>query len=277
MAENLKNKIQINIDNLEESRRLVIKNNYWNMEHEEILKNLKKYTDSLSKEYHKAYLRYRNKLQLYRIPIIIMSSISGFMSISNSGYIPADFTKWVSLIVGFFNLAVTVISLIENFKKIDTNMNSSYAAYINFKRLHDEIAVLMKIPQIERNENGNDTINKFFVRYQNSIIDAPILQKVSHNLLECPLESRAIQSCIKENSIISNFSIKKSNLTNSEEYDIESQISIPRTIKIQRNNVVDRNTIFRIEKETQSIVSLPKSDVDIDVDDNIDDSLEEKS
>ena len=156
----------VNIDNLLQSKKNVIKNNYWHNDHEKILQSLQKSTIRLSNEYQKAYFRYKSKLQNYRIPIIIMSSISGFLSISNSGYIPPDYGKWVSLLVGFSNLMVTVISLIENFKKIDVNLNKSYNAHLNFKKLHDEITITMRLPFNERDDDGFNTINEYFTRYQ---------------------------------------------------------------------------------------------------------------
>ena len=174
----------INIDNLLSSKKNVIKNNYWNEDHEKILYSLQQSTVKLSNEYQKAYFRYRSKLQNYRIPIIIMSSIAGFLSISNSGYIPPEYGKWVSLLVGFSNLMVTVISLIENFKKIDVNLNKSYNAHINFKKLHDEITITLRLPINERDDNGYNTINEYFTRYQTYVSDAPVLQKILKNYLE---------------------------------------------------------------------------------------------
>lgn len=174
----------INIDNLLSSKKNVIKNNYWNDDHEKILFSLQQSTVKLSNEYQKAYFRYKSKLQNYRIPIIIMSSIAGFLSISNSGYIPPEYGKWVSLLVGFSNLMVTVISLIENFKKIDVNLNKSYNAHINFKKLHDEITITLRLPINERDDNGYNTINEYFTRYQTYVSDAPVLQKILKNYLE---------------------------------------------------------------------------------------------
>jgi hypothetical protein len=144
----------INEDNYIKSRQHVIKNNYWNDHHEKILKSLQKNSNKLYREYQKAHLKYKSKLKLYRIPIIIMSSLSGFLSISNSGYIPIEYQPWISLLVGFVNLMVTLISLIENFKKIDVNVNKTYTSYTEFKKLHDEISIMLNTHTNEREGNG---------------------------------------------------------------------------------------------------------------------------
>lgn len=173
-----------NSDNLFKSKTYVIKNNYWNDRHESILRSLQMNSNKLYKEYQKAHLVYKKKLRLYRIPIIIMSSLGGFLSISNSGYVPISYNKWVSMLVGFVNLMVTVISLIENFKKIDVNMNKTYSAYLEFKKLHDEISMVLNTPQNERENNGYDMANTFFSRYEMYLNDAPILGKALHDYLD---------------------------------------------------------------------------------------------
>ncbi len=178
------NSLSINEDNLIKSRTHVVKNNYWNDRHERILKGLQANSNKYFREYQRAHLVYKKKLRLYRIPIIVMSSLSGFLSISNSGYIPAEYNKWVSMLVGFVNLMVTVISLIENFKKIDVNMNKTYSAYLDFKKLHDEISMVLNTPQNEREDNGYDTANTFFSRYESYVNDAPILGKAFKDALD---------------------------------------------------------------------------------------------
>jgi hypothetical protein len=175
---------ELNYDNLKKSKQYVIKNNYWNNYHEEILKGLQINTNKLCKEYQKAHLIYKSKLKLYRIPIIVMSSLSGFLSISISGYIPRKYQAWISLLVGFVNLMVTLISLIENFKKIDVNVNKTYTSYIEFKKLHDEISIMLSISQNERESNGYDTVMQYFARYEAYITDAPILRKTIHDVLD---------------------------------------------------------------------------------------------
>ena len=168
----------VNIENYNESKKQVVKNNYWNEEHEHILESLQRSCFRLSKEYKQKYFKLRDTLQWYRIPIIIISSIGGFLSLSNSGYIPPFYNKWVSLFVGFTNLTVTIISLVESFKKIDTRMNGSYTTYVNFQKLHDEISIIKRIPPNERENNGNDTINGLFSKYESYFSDAPILRKL---------------------------------------------------------------------------------------------------
>ena len=153
--------------------------------------------------------------------------MGGFLSLANSGYVPTDYNKWVSLFVGFANLMVSVISLIENFKKIDDTMNKSYISYLNFKKLHDEISVVLKIPQQERDNNGYDIVMNFFKKYELCLNDAPILKKLLKDALDINLNSISLDS----DSVIS------SNVrTNQKERQI-----------IKTINVNELNTDFDIE------------------------------
>ncbi len=206
-----------NSDNFNKSRTHVIKNNYWNDRHEKILKGLQVNSYKLYKEYQKAHLVYKKKLRLYRIPIIIMSSLSGFLSISNSGYVPASYNKWVSMFVGFVNLMVTVISLIENFKKIDVNMNKTYSTYLEFKKLHDEISLVLNTPQNERDDNGFDMATMFFSRYEMYVNDAPILSKALHDHLDDNSPDNTTQT-VSPSASYSKSSDNRSSIINEELY-----------------------------------------------------------
>ena len=156
----------------------------WTDAHDESLYIIFKYSNTLYKQYHKNYIKSKQRLQKYRIPIIILSSISGFLSISNSGYIPDEYNKWVSLIVGFFNLLTSLVSLIENFKKIDQTVIKSQETYISFKKINDNISLLLRTPREERKENGSDSVEKFFQLFENTLLNAPILKGNSVDLFE---------------------------------------------------------------------------------------------
>lgn len=248
---------QINFENFEKSRQYVKKNNYWNDNHNMILQGLQKNSNKLYREYQKAHIVYKKKLRLYRIPIIIMSSLSGFLSISNSGYIPLEYQQWISLFVGFVNLMVTLVSLIENFKKIDVNVNKTYTSYMEFKKLHDEISIMLNTSQNEREGNGYDIAMQFFNRYESYISDAPILQKTIHDFLDENSPDNSSQTFVlsgSDNISEQNTKRKKSSKNNDEslesktfdEYDDIESGKIPTSVdglkKLLRSSNMFNNT-----------------------------------
>lgn len=152
----------------------------WTEKHEEKLILIQKYSKLLFEEYHKAYIRYKKKLEQYRIPIIIISAFIGFLSISNAGYIPVKFSVYVSLIVGIFNLIITIVTLIEQFKKINETMNKSLNSYINFKKINDEISFILRTSINERDINGEAVVKDYFQKFQLYYSESPVL----NNLVE---------------------------------------------------------------------------------------------
>ena len=66
---NVINVINVNDANDVNNVNDVIKNLYWNNDHDQILIILHKYSNELYKKYHDTYIKYRIKLKWYRIPI----------------------------------------------------------------------------------------------------------------------------------------------------------------------------------------------------------------
>ncbi len=100
-----------------------------------------------------------------------------FYQISNSGYtIPDEYNKWVLLIVGFFNLLTSLVSLRENFKEIDQTDIKSQETYISFGKINDNISLLLRTPREERKETGSDSV-EVFPTIRKYFIDCPILIK----------------------------------------------------------------------------------------------------
>jgi len=187
------------------------------------------------KKYHTNYNKYKEMLQKYRIPIIVLSSISGFLSISNSGYIPNEYNKWVSLVVGFSNLMVSLVSLIENFKKIDVTLTKSQDTYIAFKKINDEISIILRIPREERDEGGHVTLMKYFQQFEVIYNTAPILKNEVLDLLEI---KETLEVGLTNNTSINNIEIS---ITSSNESKEKLQESADKKI---------------IEKETPNISSF---------------------
>ena len=66
--------------------------------------------------------------------------------------------------------------MIENFKKIDQTVIKSQETYISFKKINDNISLLLRTPREERKESGTDSVEKFFQLFENTLLNAPILK-----------------------------------------------------------------------------------------------------
>jgi len=74
--------------------------------------------------------------------------------------------------------------LIEQYKKIDQTVIKSQETYISFKKINDNISLLLRTPREERKENGSDSVEKFFQLFENTLLNAPILKGNTVDLFE---------------------------------------------------------------------------------------------
>jgi hypothetical protein len=189
----------------------------WTEEHEKFLKILQKYSYVLYNKNHSSYIRYKNKLENYKIPIICITSLTGFLSLLTFGYIPDHYVKWCNLIIGFFNIMVSIISLIEHYRQIDISMKKYLKSYFDFKKLNDDILFLLRCNINERPNNGFDTIKEFYVDFRKAYENMPISTNLTHDFLNKDVEIKTIKAFIKENSIMNK------NISDDSLFEISSQ------------------------------------------------------
>lgn len=194
----------------------------WSQKHEDTLILLHKYSNMLAQKYHDSYIEYKKTLYRYRIPIIIISTFTGFISIANAGYFPSAWMKYVSLAVGLSNLVVSIISTIENLKKINENMNLSFSAHDKFRLLSNSISVTLRIPREQRDSDGHTYIKTMFTEFQQTLSKAPILSSHHKNLLELDslIDIEKNTEEIKNNDI----EINENNLNNDLNNDLNNNI-----------------------------------------------------
>lgn len=183
----------------------------WSQEHEDTLIVLHKYSNMLAQKYHDSYVEYKKTLYRYRIPIIIISTLTGFISIANAGYFPIVWAKYVSLAVGLSNLVVSIISTIENLKKINENMNLSFAAHDRFSILANTISITLRIPRPQRDSDGSTYVKTIFTEFQQTLSKSPILNSQPENLLKID-SLNDIEKNIKEEDTY--YESKSDNLNN---------------------------------------------------------------
>lgn len=172
----------------------------WSIEDEKYLEKLHQECNVLIEAYRKEYLNKNHQLCYYRIPTIVISSISGFLAIGNTGYINKENEKYISLLVGTLNLFTSIINIIENFKQISSKVNLSNHLYHELLQLSNDIGLTLSIPKQERNyKSGIEAITKYYEKYSGLMKEASILNNQYENYLELK-----IKSYDKENNISSN-------------------------------------------------------------------------
>jgi hypothetical protein len=143
-----------------------------------------------------AYMSMHKKNQrvqtMYRLPAIVLSSLSGVASFGTSTF-PEDGRVWVGIVVGAVNILISILNTIEAYLHFGEKVAKSLSASNAFKKISDDITCELSIPIEDRETNGIIYLRECFTRYQQTLESAP------------PLESDEVVNIIKHDisSVIS--------------------------------------------------------------------------
>jgi len=156
----------------------------WHQKHEEFLIRLHAYCNELMDLYHAEYVKNERLLCKFRTPQIILSSLTAFLSVSNTGYIPEVYNKYVSLFCGVLNLCMSVVATIEGFKKVGEKTNMSRNTFSELRQLSNDITYILSIPVELRDDGGSEIVREFYDRFQSTMKSSITLKKYSRNIFE---------------------------------------------------------------------------------------------
>jgi hypothetical protein len=109
----------------------------------------KRLTDKF-KAIHSRYNKYQAR---FRIPSIILSSITGLFSMGNSNF-PDGYQQYVSIGVGIVSVSIAVLGSIETYMKIGDIMGHCMLAATNFHKLKEKIDCELALPVKDRRTSG---------------------------------------------------------------------------------------------------------------------------
>ena len=147
----------------------------WSSTHESILIDIQEYSGQMFREYHQAYWFFIRERRGYRIPVIVMNAVAGLLGLSAWGYFPHDTVQYLLVAVGVLNMVITIVSSVAAYNKVDENADKAFEAYQGFRKLHDEIGVLLRLPRADRHEDGVEAVRAFGDRFGVLFEEAPVL------------------------------------------------------------------------------------------------------
>lgn len=149
----------------------------WCDEEEEYLRHLADACQYLARKYRASYELRKSQQAKFRIPSIIIGSISGVASFGTSTF-PPDMQQYVSIVVGGASILIAILNTIESYMKIGELMGSSLQASTNFLKLADDIAMELAIPRDIRVSQGILFLRETFALYQKYLDLAPPIKIV---------------------------------------------------------------------------------------------------
>jgi len=149
----------------------------WPTEEENYLKNLAAVSEMLSKRYRRKFEKKKKEQARFRIPSIVIGSISGVASFGTSTF-PLSVQPSISIAVGCSAIFIAILNAIESYMKIGEIMGASLHASNNFHKLADDIIVELSVPPEHRSSQSIIFVRDVYASYQKYIDLAPPLKTI---------------------------------------------------------------------------------------------------
>lgn len=148
----------------------------WLVEEEMYLKDLSKLCQELSCKFKRYHDVYKERQAKFKIPAIIISSITGIISFGTSNF-PPQYSNFVSIGVGISSLFIALINSIESYMKIGENMSGSIQTSISFQKLKESIDIELALPVDDRTSSGIIFLRECYSKYEKIWDLAPNITK----------------------------------------------------------------------------------------------------
>lgn len=148
----------------------------WLPEEEIYLQELSKLCQVLSGKYKVYYEQYKRIDARFKIPSIIISSISGLTSFGSSNF-PIEYVHFVSISVGIASLFIALLNSIEAYMKIGEITAGCAISSLNFQKLKEHIDIELSIASENRTTSGIIFVRECHTKYERIIDVAPNILK----------------------------------------------------------------------------------------------------
>jgi hypothetical protein len=136
--------------------------NDWTDDIEKILENIRINSISLSNYHKEKYYYYKSYLKFFKLPLIILSSITSIASVGLTGYLEQED---ISIITCLLSLASAIIASIELYLGIQKNMESEMVASRNFLILGYDVFKTLNLNRDHRTVNGKLYLDEKYNEY----------------------------------------------------------------------------------------------------------------
>jgi hypothetical protein len=217
--------------------------NNWLYEEEVYLRELSRLCQELSNKYKLYYDLYKKRQARFRIPSIIISSVTGLLSFGSTNY-PEASRKYVSITVGIASLCIALLNSIETYMKIGENMTGSAQASNELQKLKEYIDMEISIPLEHRPTQGIIFLRDCYTRYERIMDISPNILKSVRFIKPSYIEKRrpSITLALDYN--------------NSDDIENDTREDYPRR---QKQSSITPKT--QIKKEPSEVPSIIKEDV----------------
>ena len=205
---------------------------------------------SLSKYHNLRYQTYKNRLRYFRIPIILISSVSAFAANGFNKYMSNEL---VFTIITILSLSVGIISSVELYLNLQKKMESEMESHKEYNKLNIEIFRVLSLQRDQRKINGTTYYDQIFNEYQKIMQSSNTIESTDHVDLLSPVhllyKNKSIIATKSSPRIISSFL---------------DTFSRPFTRKLGSNkNIVHCSSNFKLNHENENDIEENNNENDI--------------
>lgn len=152
----------------------------WTNDIENILNNIRINSIKLNKSHKKEYFKMKHKLNYFKMPIIILSSINSVISVGLNTYLEQQYLNGLICIL---SLTTTIISSIELYLKVNDNLELELNQSKDYYLLSTSIYEMLSLDRNNRNIDGLEYLKDKIAIYNNLFEKSNILKyKISDEL-----------------------------------------------------------------------------------------------
>lgn len=166
-------------------------NNDWNDDSEGILENIRLNSIILTKYHKERYYEYKSQLKFFKLPLIILSSITSVISVGMTEYLEQNIISMTTCILSLFS---AVIASIELYLGIQKNMEIELNACRNFQLLSYDIFKTLSLNREHRLENGKVFLDNTYKQYTEQVKIANVIKSKKLKDTLAPINSNLTAS-----------------------------------------------------------------------------------
>jgi hypothetical protein len=146
----------------------------WDIDVEHVLNNIRINSVTLSREHKERYILLKSRLQYFRLPVIVISSINSIVSIGFQSYIDQ---QTISIITCFLALSCSIIGSIELFLSIQKQMEQDLSNSKEYYLLSIEIFKTLNLARERRSTPAKEYLEKIYSEYCKLVENSELITK----------------------------------------------------------------------------------------------------
>jgi hypothetical protein len=226
--------------------------NVWTNAHENILSEWADKANCYKWLHMKSAAKYRYLHNLYTIPVIIMSTLTGTANFAQEK-LPTRYIFYAPIIIGCINIMAGIITTVQQFLHINELNEGHRVATIAWDKFYRRIKI-----ELSKNPNERQPIREFFItaseEYDRLMESSPIIDKAILDLFKSTFDGTftksdiklKFQDIVKPEICDSLISVRDSI------YKIPEEIITQKKVKQITNEII--TTVNSIEKTKQNVI-----------------------